>query len=354
MVTFSTVHALFIVWGYAVEAQTDPLTESKTLLLTYPGVLSATVALGLFLLVGAMSARAARRRLRYETWHFVHFYTYLAIALAFSHQLTAGAEFVAFPEMRYSWWALYVGVGVLVLWYPMARASSLDPATRPAGDVGPRRTAGGRLRWCCAGGTSTNWAPSRASSSGGASSPAAALVDGQPVLALGRTPPPHAAHHGRGGRRPQRISLAAPTGNPRARRGTVRSPWERRPSGADPCCFSRVAWASHRCARCSRRCLRRPAGSRCSTGPAPESDLLFTDELDEIAVRRGAEIVWMVGPSSAPALRLTGATLRRLVPDVAERDVYLCASPGLSAAVRTALREAGLPRRRLHEEAFAF
>ena len=86
----------------------------------------------------------------------------------------------------------------------------------------------------------------------------------------------------------------------------------------------------------------------------PRADVVFRDELEDIARRRGAEIVWMVGPSSAPALRLTGATLRRLVPDVAERDVYLCASPGLSAAVRTALREAGLPRRRLHEEAFAF
>jgi ferredoxin-NADP reductase len=51
---------------------------------------------------------------------------------------------------------------------------------------------------------------------------------------------------------------------------------------------------------------------------------------------------------------MTGANLRRLVPDIAGRDVYLCASPGLSAAVRTATQEAGLPRKRLHEEAFTF
>jgi predicted ferric reductase len=46
--------------------------------------------------------------------------------------------------------------------------------------------------------------------------------------------------------------------------------------------------------------------------------------------------------------------IMRLVPDVADRDVYLCAAPGLSRAVRTALRDVGLPRKRLHEEAFSF
>ena len=84
------------------------------------------------------------------------------------------------------------------------------------------------------------------------------------------------------------------------------------------------------------------------------SDVVFRAELEEIARRRGAEIVWMVGSSSTPALAMTGDNVRRLVPDVAERDVYLCASPGLSRAVRTALRDAGLPARRLHEEVFAF
>jgi ferredoxin-NADP reductase len=83
-------------------------------------------------------------------------------------------------------------------------------------------------------------------------------------------------------------------------------------------------------------------------------DVVFRSELESIARQRGAEIIWMIGPSSAPGLAMTGANLRRLVPDIADRDVFLCASPGLSAAVRSAAREAGLPRKRLHEEAFAF
>ena len=59
-------------------------------------------------------------------------------------------------------------------------------------------------------------------------------------------------------------------------------------------------------------------------------------------------------PDSMLSLYRRLLALRRGVPDVAERDVYLCASPRLSEAVRAGLREAGLPRRRLHEECFTF
>jgi ferredoxin-NADP reductase len=62
----------------------------------------------------------------------------------------------------------------------------------------------------------------------------------------------------------------------------------------------------------------------------------------------------MIGPPSAPYPAMTADNLRGLVPAVADRDVYLCASPRFAAAVRLALRAAGLPRGRLHEESFAF
>jgi ferredoxin-NADP reductase len=42
-----------------------------------------------------------------------------------------------------------------------------------------------------------------------------------------------------------------------------------------------------------------------------------------------------------------------MVPDLTERDVYLCGSPGLTTAVRAALGTAGLPPEQLHEERFA-
>ena len=97
IVSLVVAHGLLIVWGYAVEAHTSLTSETATLLTQYPDVLMATVAGFLLLGVGIVSMRAARRRVRYETWYYLHLYTYLAIALAFSHQFAVGAAFLTQP-----------------------------------------------------------------------------------------------------------------------------------------------------------------------------------------------------------------------------------------------------------------
>ena len=79
-------------------------------------------------------------------------------------------------------------------------------------------------------------------------------------------------------------------------------------------------------------------------------ELLFRAELDAIAVRRGARVGYLLGPDREP---LSAPGLLRLVPDLVERDVYLCGSPALTTAVRGSLRTAGLPADQLHEERFA-
>ncbi len=108
---------MLITWGYAALAHAGLIGQSGTLLASYPDVLMATIAGLLLVGVGIVSARAARRRMRYETWYFLHFYTYLAIALAFSHQFADGAEFVANRPARVLWSALYLAVGLALLWY---------------------------------------------------------------------------------------------------------------------------------------------------------------------------------------------------------------------------------------------
>ena len=120
IVSLVVAHGLLIVWGYAATAHANVVSESATLLTQYPDVLMATVAGFLLLGIGIVSMRAARRRVRYETWYFLHLYTYLAIALAFSHQLADGAAFVSNLAARFWWSAMYLTVLVLVLWYRFA------------------------------------------------------------------------------------------------------------------------------------------------------------------------------------------------------------------------------------------
>ena len=94
-------HGVAIIWGYAVTAHTDVVSQAGSLLTTYPDVLMATVAGVMMLLVGVVSVRAARRRMGYETWYYLHLYTYLAIALAFSHQFADGESFTTSLAARF-------------------------------------------------------------------------------------------------------------------------------------------------------------------------------------------------------------------------------------------------------------
>jgi ferredoxin-NADP reductase len=79
--------------------------------------------------------------------------------------------------------------------------------------------------------------------------------------------------------------------------------------------------------------------------------VLFHRELEEIARSRGARVQFLLGPDPDC---LSARGLLRVVPNLPQRDVYLCGPPGMADAVRTGLRDAGLPPEYLHEERFAF
>jgi ferredoxin-NADP reductase len=87
-----------------------------------------------------------------------------------------------------------------------------------------------------------------------------------------------------------------------------------------------------------------------------ERDLVFRAELDRIAATGQARVVYVLGRRGdrGPARALSARGLAELVPDVAQRDVYVCGPPGLVQAVRSAVRRLGVPRGRLHLDPFEF
>ena len=168
IVSLVAAHGLLIVWGYAATAHASVVGETAALLTQYPDVLMATVAGFLLLGIGIVSMRAARRRVRYETWYFLHLYTYLAIALAFSHQLAVGAAFASNLAARFWWSAMYLTVLVLVLWYRVA-VPLLSFRRHRFEILGVKRRRPASSRSTSAAGGSTSWMPSPGSSSAGAS-----------------------------------------------------------------------------------------------------------------------------------------------------------------------------------------
>jgi ferredoxin-NADP reductase len=51
---------------------------------------------------------------------------------------------------------------------------------------------------------------------------------------------------------------------------------------------------------------------------------------------------------------MSAHALNRIVGNLSDHDVYLCASPRLAARVRGSLMDRGFPRHQLHEERFSF
>ena len=85
-----------------------------------------------------------------------------------------------------------------------------------------------------------------------------------------------------------------------------------------------------------------------------EDDLVLRDELDALAGRTGLLVHYVVGDHRGEGARLLSAEhLRELVPDAAERDVFLCGPPAMTDVIRRNLRAAGVPRSHVHLERFA-
>ncbi len=350
MVGLVVAHPLLIIWGYAVTAHTGVVRQTRTLLLSYPDVLMATVGGLLLVGVGLVSMRAARRHMRYETWYYLHFYTYLAIALAFSHQFATGADFMANRPARVVWSLLYLGVGCLLVWYrfvmPLRRAAvhrlRVAGVHRETPGVVSVYVRGRRLHELRA-------------------EPGQFFRWRFLTRELGWTANPY--------------SLSAPV-RPDLLRITVKDLGDHSAALARVRPGTRVLaegpYGSFTEGRRRRRKVLLLAGG---VGITPlralfetlpgevtllyrattRSELVFERELAGIARARGAVLYLLVG-SRAELGRdpLTPAELTRLVPDLAGHDVYVCGPDGMTAAATAALRAAGVPRRRIHRESFAF
>jgi predicted ferric reductase len=109
-------HGVFQTIGYQLGDGKDVVAQLVDFIQSYQGLLAAIIAIALFLAVVGASVTVARRKLAYETWYYIHLYTYLAILLAFSHQLATGVDFAGNPAFVFYWWLLYAFViGFLLL-----------------------------------------------------------------------------------------------------------------------------------------------------------------------------------------------------------------------------------------------
>lgn len=113
-------HVVLIVAGCS-RGQTGDVRDTIVEIVTdMPGMLLAVAGTVAVIMVGVTSARRARARMRYESWHLLHLYAYLGCLLALPHQLWTGADFLASPVAAIFWWGLWAAAVLAVLGFRVA------------------------------------------------------------------------------------------------------------------------------------------------------------------------------------------------------------------------------------------
>lgn len=341
--------------GYAFSDGSSIPGEAWTLVTTYPFVLWALAGMGAFVLVAVTSMRAARRRLSYETWHGLHLYAYLAVALTFAHQLAVGADFTDDPVARLYWIGLYVSAvtTLLVFRFGQPIRLSLRHRLRVANVVreGPGVVSiylagreldrlairSGQYLVCrfltrdgwwrghpfsISAAPNGQWLRVTVKDLGDDTQRLQRIAPGTPVYVEG----PYGALTGARRTRSRVLLIAGGIGIT-----PLRALLEDLP--ARPGELTLVYRA------------RRPR------------DIVFRDELDAIARTNGAVLHYLVGRRDSrelPGDPLAADGLAALVPDVRQRDVYLCGPVEMMDAVRRSLGLLGVPAAQIHAERFAY
>jgi predicted ferric reductase len=343
-------HTCLITVGYASADKASLVHETGKLLRSYPDVLAATAALGMLVAVSITSVRIARRRVRYETWYFVHLYTYLAIALSFSHQLATGNEFITHPANRALWVGLYLATFGLLLVYRVGvpvrdafrhrlRVGSIVPEGPDAVSVyvtgrhldQMQAEAGQFFRWRFL--DRRSWWEAHPFS-------LSAKPDGRSlrITAKGVGDHSRALRYVRPG---TRVVAEGPYGNLTARLRTRR----------------KVLLIAGGIGITPLRALfetipASPGDVTLLYRARVERELLFRVELDELARSRGIEVRYLLGRREKRPGPLSTRHLRQHVPDVVDRDVFLCGPPGMMDVAVRSLRSLGVKRSQIHYERF--
>ncbi|MEO7448882.1 MAG: ferric reductase-like transmembrane domain-containing protein [Humibacillus sp.] len=347
--------------GYSVGTDLGVLATVIDEVLHSPGILLALAGTLALVMVVVTSVRMARKRLRYESWHLLHLYAYLGAGLALPHQLWTGADFRRSAVATAFWWGLYAAALLSVIVYrvllPVIRSRRHRLVVAHVHAESPTVTsvvvtgrnlhrlpvrAGQFFQWRFLDGEGSSRANPYSLSAapdgrslritaavvGDASARLATLRPGTTVLVEG----PYGRLHT--GRRTRDRSLLIGAGigiTP------LRALLEELPAGPD---------ATVVIYRVSR-----------------QTDIVLAGELLDLAKAKGARVVAVVGHRRADTVSWLPAesahvgeaeALLRIVPDVADRDVYVCGNPAWMDTVIAAAKGAGVPSGSIHHERFSY
>ncbi|MBU2668430.1 ferredoxin reductase family protein [Actinoplanes bogorensis] len=342
------LHPTFVMLGYSQLDKISFFAEIPNLAKQMP-VLLGMIAAALVGVVAVTSVRAARRRFSYEAWHATHLVVYVVIVLGVIHQVYEGSAFKTNNFTQAYWWGLWIfAIGALLtgrVVLPVLRnlrhrmrvaavvaesddAVSVHVTGRDLHKLHAR--AGqfflwrfpGHNRWWQVNPWSLSAAPDghslrlTAKAIGSTSAGLRHLPVGTRVFAEG----PYGALTAVARTRPDTLLIAGGIGVT-----PIRALFEDETLSGDLVVLYRV---------------RTPA------------DAVLLGELRNLARLRHARLHLLTGRTSRENQPFSPDNLRGLVPDITERDVYVCGPAPMTHEVLRSLRTLKVPARQRHVELF--
>lgn len=353
-------HILLITIGYTGTDSPHLLGELWAMIWTYPGMLLATAGTLAVIMVVVTSIRAARRRLRYESWHLLHLYAYTGVALALPHQLWTGTDFIGNTAATTYWWTLYaISAGAVLayriglpVWRNLRHRLTVDRVVTEGPGLTSVYLSGRHLdRLPVRAGQFFQWR----------------FLDG-PGWTRAHPYSLSATPHGHGlritvkdlGDGSARVASLQP-----GTKVLVEGPYgkltgETYPGG--PVVMLACGIGVTPLLALLGELPYQPGEATLIYRARTEDEIAFRAELDWFAAHRGVRIIYLLGkrahrPSFLPA-QYAGApdaeALGRMAPWIAYSQVYICGPETWTQAAHTAARNAGVTTANLHTELFAW
>lgn len=351
-VTLVTLHAIVDTIAWGLPTDDNPVTALIELVSQQPWMMAALVSTLLFLTVGLTSWRRIRQHIAYETWYFIHLTGYLAVILAFGHQITMGTDLVGGGAGLIWWLAISLGTFAWILWARLADfmrsisrgALSISAVTAEAPGVGALHISGPGIRglraqagqffhlrvltpglWWQTHPFSLSAAPTTdglrftVKDLGDGSRDMLALRPGTRVLLEG----PYGAFTADASEGRKSVLFGAGAGI-----GPIRSVLEDLTPAQQPIVILRA-----------RR----------------EEDLLHRAEIERLVADRDGRLHLIVGPRVlfGDGDPFHPRLLKQAVPDIGRRDAYVCGPDSFEYAVEKSLRAMRVPGSHIHRERFS-
>jgi predicted ferric reductase len=355
LIVLLAAHTALVIIGYSMSLQAPASEVVKSIFATYPYVLMATGGFALLVAIGVSSIKHFRHKLGYDRWHSLHLVAYPAAVMAFFHQIFLGAQFTRNQVAKDTWIAMHLIVAAAILLYrvyiPVSRTlkyrlrvvgvvvESADTISIYVGGVNVDRLgaqAGQYFRWRFLG--RGLWHQTHPFS-----------LSAAPTNGVLRLTVKGVGNYTRRLKRRIRPGVRVIADGPY---GAFTAELRRR---------QRVLLVGGGVGVTPLRAIAEaldggPGDVMFLQRASTAADLLMVDELDKMDAEGRLIYVPVLGkrgktPREDP---MAPHRLREMVPDLDEREVFICGSPAMARSTIKNLRKAGISWRRIHTELFDF